>query len=173
MTTNVRIVPDSGDELILSLLALSRRLEDPEQGADVLTALVQRRRASVTLKGGLRATVTYADTPIALSERPRLLRSPQSAAGDYVIQAGLYFEIPATIHIGGMRSAEEAIERVSEVLKGQEPPPKRFGVHFDGADVEDFHQSLEIANEGAPLPPVRGLRIHSIDEQMLLGVDEP
>ena len=166
--SNVRIVAEDGVESTVTLLTLSRRVPD-DQFFDILSDLVQTRKATVTLSDGRRADVFLLrpeDGFHPLSEQSALpLR-------DYQATAQLMFEIPGVVRVRAASEAEaQAI--ITNVVRNHRKPPEGFAIGLDGDAIDSFTIKLEAALADSHRNRTLGVRdiefTSPLTERRLLG----
>jgi hypothetical protein len=170
--STVRIVADDGEEVVVTLLGLSKRVPD-ETFFTLIGDLVTHREAQTVLTDGRTADVHWlgslggahaaGDTQAALPLR------------EYQGSAQLTFELPGRVRVRASSDAE-ARTIITDVIRHRRKPPIGFGILLDGDAVDDFNLKLEAAmgNDvmGGPRDRTLGVRdIHltELTERRLLG----
>jgi hypothetical protein len=172
--TLVCITIADGDEHVVTLLEMSRRLDNPASCPDVLTALVQTGRADVELRGGLRAVVSYANTYTAAIIQlgfPLLLagpREPDQPLRHYTADVRLLYEIPAHVQCRAT-SRNSAMSMIDQVLKHEAKAPLDFVVEIAQEEIEDVFNAISYGEHRPHLLGVHDHHIVDIRERLLIG----
>ena len=164
-TVLLKIVSASDGEQIVTARSLSGRLKRPADYPDVIARLLHEDKASIELRDGGPAMLTFADPEPIQTVLPlrRLIPPPL----DYEATVDLRFQISAHIQCRA-GSKNEARQIIDRVLRSECHPPEGFLIRLADEDIDDFMSQFDNAGGDPHRLGVHDHTVTDIRERLLI-----